>query len=355
MEQNPISVSNTRNTNGNGHASLALVPLSDMQQMAKIGVESNFFGIKKPTEAMALMLIAQAEGKHPATVFSQYHVIQGRPALKADAMLARFQQAGGAVQWMERTDKACAATFSHPQGGKCDIRWTLDDAKRAGLLNGKSNWTQYPRQMLSARVVSEGVRAVFPGVLGGFYTPEEVSQFEASPKAEVFAPRLTDEPQSVQADTVKMWSEQANDVIDVVAEPVEQPRIVSRDMKTGDYKRTEPVRKKQPVAAMDEGADWTRARFIKGNRQDKTSKAGKAYTQWGVFVEIDGAEKAEWLNTINREVGETIDALENGENVLLQVTVDDYGRKLGAIRAADVPEKAEQKAQDAEELDEIPF
>ena len=178
MEQNPHSVSNTRNTNGNGHASLALVPLSDMQQMAKIGVESNFFGIKKPTEAMALMLIAQAEGKHPATVFSQYHVIQGRPALKADAMLARFQQAGGSVQWMERTDKACAATFAHPQGGKCDIRWTLDDAKRAGLLSGKSNWTQYPRQMLSARVVSEGVRAVFPGVLGGFYTPEEVSQFE---------------------------------------------------------------------------------------------------------------------------------------------------------------------------------
>lgn len=334
MESNPNSVSNTRNTNGNGHASLALVPLSDMQQMAKIGVESNFFGIKKPTEAMALMLIAQAEGKHPATVFSQYHVIQGRPALKADAMLARFQQAGGSVQWTERTDKACTATFSHPQGGGCEIRWTLDDAKRAGLLNGKSNWNQYPRQMLSARVVSEGVRAVFPGVLGGFYTPEEVGQFESPApvkyaRPETPAPLLTDEPHEVESD-----------VIDVVAERVE-PKA--------------PIRKKQPVAAMDEGADWTTARFIKANRQDKTSKAGKGYTQWGVFVEIDGAEKAEWLNTINREVGETIDALENGENVLLQITVDDYGRKLGAIRTSDVPSKHEEKAAEVEDLQEIPF
>jgi hypothetical protein len=338
MEQNPQSVSNTRNTNGNGHASLALVPLSDMQQMAKIGVESNFFGIKKPTEAMALMLIAQAEGKHPATVFSQYHVIQGRPALKADAMLARFQQAGGSVQWTERTDKACAATFAHPQGGKCDIRWTLDDAKRAGLLNGKSNWNQYPRQMLSARVVSEGVRAVFPGVLGGFYTPEEVSQFEpvaAAPvsyaRPEPQTPVLTDQPEVVEAEFEE-----------VKPEPVRAAK-------------SEPIRKKQPVAALDEGADWQTARFIKGNRQEKTSKAGKAYKQWGVFVEIDGAEKAEWLNTIDRDLGATVDALAPGENVLLQVKVDDYGRKLGAIRTADVPTKHEEKAQDAEDLDEIPF
>jgi hypothetical protein len=118
------------------------------------------------------------------------------------------------------------------------------------------------------------------------------------------------------------------DIIDVVAERVE-PKA--------------PIRKKQPAAAMEDGADWTTARFIKGNRQDKTSKAGKSYTAWGVFVQIDGAEKAEWLNTIDRDLGETVEALEAGENVLLQVKTDDYGRKLGAIRTADVPSKHEEK------------
>ena len=340
MESNPNSVSNTRNTNGNGHASLALVPLSDMQQMAKIGVESNFFGIKKPTEAMALMLIAQAEGKHPATVFSQYHVIQGRPALKADAMLARFQQAGGAVQWTERSDKACAATFSHPQAGKCEIRWTLDDAKRAGLLGGKSNWNQYPRQMLSARVVSEGVRAVFPGVLGGFYTPEEVSQFEL-PKFES-APRLTDEPVEVIDVTPE--------VIDVTPEPTKVAPLF-------------PKRKKQPAAAMDEGADWETATLI-----EKTTKSGQGakgpWTVWKTTLEMDNGKKL-YPSTFDENIGAVLEECQEGETILVQIAAREYedkktgeikkGYDLKAVARQDVPAKAEDKAQDAEELDEIPF
>jgi hypothetical protein len=341
MESNPNSVSNTRNTNGNGHASLALVPLSDMQQMAKIGAESNFFGIKKPTEAMALMLIAQAEGKHPATVFSQYHVIQGRPALKADAMLARFQQAGGSVQWTERTDKACTATFSHPQGGGCEIRWTLDDAKRAGLLNGKSNWNQYPRQMLSARVVSEGVRAVFPGVLGGFYTPEEVGQFESSAPAkyvrpETPAPLLTDEPQEVESDA-----------IDVVAERVE-PKA--------------PVRKKQPAAAMDQGADWETATLI-----EKTTKSGQGakgpWTVWKATLEMDNGKKL-YPSTFDAELGAVLEECQEGETILVQIASREYtdkngetkkGYDLKAVSRQDVPAKAEDKAAAVEDMDEIPF
>ena len=333
-------MSSTRNTNGNGHASLALVPLSDMQQMAKIGVESNFFGIKKPTEAMALMLIAQAEGKHPATVFSQYHVIQGRPALKADAMLARFQQAGGSVQWTERSDKACAATFSHPQGGKCEIRWTLDDAKRAGLLGGKSNWNQYPRQMLSARVVSEGVRAVFPGVLGGFYTPEEVSQFEA-PKFES-APRLTDEPVEVIDVTPE--------VIDVTPEPTKVAPLF-------------PKRKKQPAAAMDEGADWEAATLI-----EKSTRSGQGakgpWTVWKATLEMDNGKKL-YPSTFDENIGAVLEECQEGETILVQIAAREYedkktgeikkGYDLKAVSRQDVPAKAEDKAAAVEDMDEIPF
>jgi len=50
-------------------------------------------------------------------------------------------------------------------------------AKQAGL-GGKDNWSKYPRQMLRARVLSEGIRATFPGCNTGFYTPEEVQDFE---------------------------------------------------------------------------------------------------------------------------------------------------------------------------------
>ena len=74
-----------------------IVPVTELEAMASHIVKSGLFGLKRQEEAVALMLVAQAEGRHPGTVAAEYHIIQGRPALKADAILARFQQAGGKV------------------------------------------------------------------------------------------------------------------------------------------------------------------------------------------------------------------------------------------------------------------
>lgn len=148
--------------------------------MAAAVAKSGLFGMKTPEQALALMLVAQAEGLHPATAARDYHVIQGRPALRTDAMLARFQSAGGKVEWNVYTDKEVAATFSHAQGGSIQISWTMDMAARAGLA-GKDNWKNYPRAMLRARVISEGIRTVFPGAVVGVYSPEEVQDMEVIP------------------------------------------------------------------------------------------------------------------------------------------------------------------------------
>jgi len=197
------------------------IPLTEMQEMAKIGVESNFYGFKK-SEALVLMLIAQSEGKHPATVFSQYHVIQGRPALKSDAMLARFQQAGGKVEWHDHTNEKVSATFIHPQGGALTVDWDMPRAKEAGLT-GKDNYKKFPRQMLRARVISEGVRAVYPGVLQGMYTPEEVGEFDA-PRT---APRSVKAEQVIEAPVVV-------EPVAVPATPVIEAEVVSNDTSWAD-------------------------------------------------------------------------------------------------------------------------
>jgi hypothetical protein len=161
----------------------ALVPLDDIARMAAAIAKSNLFGIKTAEQAGALMIVAQAEGRHPGIVARDYHIIQGKPALKADAMLARFQEAGGSVQWHKYDHEAVEATFRHPAGGELRIAWTIDDAKRAGLL-GSATWKQYPRAMLRARVISEGIRTIFPGVVAGTYTPEELGDFGAKPPPE---------------------------------------------------------------------------------------------------------------------------------------------------------------------------
>lgn len=168
-----------------------IVSVNDIQTMALAIAKSGLFGMKSPEQAMALMLIAQAEGMHPAIAARDYHVIQGRPALKADAMLARFQAAGGKVEWLKYDDKEVSGKFSHPQGGTATITWTIQQAMAAGLAS-KDVWRQYPRQMLRSRVISEGVKTIYPGVAVGVYTPEEVQDFDAKPpmqevKSEVLA------------------------------------------------------------------------------------------------------------------------------------------------------------------------
>ena len=179
-----------------------MIPVDSVWKMAQSVAASGLFGMKDPNQAMALMLIAQAEGMHPALAARDYHVIQGRPALKADAMMARFQAAGGKVEWKQYTDTAVSAVMSHPSGGAVTIEWTIEMANRAGLTKNPT-WRQYPRQMLRARVISEGIRTVFPGVAVGVYTPEEVQDFAPQREVRDVTPRDVTPQPLVQTDLLK--------------------------------------------------------------------------------------------------------------------------------------------------------
>lgn len=187
-----------------------IIPFQDMTLMADSIAKSNLFGMKNVNEVLALMLVAQAEGLHPATAARDYHIIQGRPALKADAMLARFQQAGGKVEWTDYSDTIVTGIFTHPNGGKLRLSWSIEQATKAGLTKPGSGWAKYPRAMLRSRVVSEGIRSVYPGCVIGTYTPEEVSDFDDKPI------RMKDiTPQSVELPKEIIVHEDEGDLTDL--------------------------------------------------------------------------------------------------------------------------------------------
>lgn len=158
-----------------------LVPFAEMSKMAAVAANSRMFGFKTQDEALAIMLLCQGEGLHPAVALRDYHVISGRPSMKSDAMLARFQQAGGSVKWSQYHETAVSGVFSHPAGGSVEITWTIEQAKAANL-SGKDVWKAYPRAMLRARCISEGIRTVFPACIVGVYTPEEIDAMPAEPR-----------------------------------------------------------------------------------------------------------------------------------------------------------------------------
>lgn len=156
----------------------APVSVPDVMTMADVIVKSGLFpAFKNRESAAAMMLLCRAKGLDPMTAVERYHIVQGRPVMRADAMLGEFVRMGGRVEWHRRDDTEASATFSHPAGGTVTVSWTIEQARKA-KLTGKDIWSQYPRQMLHARCVSEGVRSVLPGATNGLYTPEEAMQME---------------------------------------------------------------------------------------------------------------------------------------------------------------------------------
>lgn len=154
-----------------------IVPFEQMESMASYIVRSKLFGAKDESQAMSLMMLAQAEGCHPMQAIQDFDIVQGRPARKTHSILARFQAAGGSVQWVEITPLRACGIFTHAQGGSLEVEWTFEQAKKIGLT-GKDNWKNYPKAMLRARCIAEGVRAVFPGAIGGMMSVEEAQDTE---------------------------------------------------------------------------------------------------------------------------------------------------------------------------------
>lgn len=170
-----------------------VVPFEQQQTLARAFAQSGLFGIKTPEQALALMALCEAEGMHPAKAIQRYHIVQGRPAMKADTMLAEFQKAGGKVEWREYTDAKVTGVFSHPAGGSVAVSWDMIQAAKAGL-SSKDVWKHYPRSMMRSRCISEGVRAVFPGVVEGIYTPEEMESLPPDGAIEGQSRRVTEAP-----------------------------------------------------------------------------------------------------------------------------------------------------------------
>ncbi len=174
--------------------STALVPIADLERMAVAFAKSAMFGAKTPEQAMALLLLAQAEGVHPAIAMRDFDVIQGKPAKKAEAMQRAFLAAGGKIEWHKYADDGAEATFSHPQGGTIRLGWDAERAKKA-KLSEKEMYGKFARQMYGARVISEGVRKVYPAATSGLYVPEEIRAMPArgqSPSPVASAPAERD-------------------------------------------------------------------------------------------------------------------------------------------------------------------
>lgn len=126
-----------------------------------------------PATAAAIMY-GREVGLPPMTALTQTHVIEGRPAMSAEAMRALVVSQGHELVFDEATGAICTMRARrHGSDHWTTLSWTIDAARSAKLLN-KDNWQKYPRAMLVARCTADICRMVFPDVIHGFRGLEEM-------------------------------------------------------------------------------------------------------------------------------------------------------------------------------------
>jgi hypothetical protein len=138
-------------------------------------------------------------------------VINGRPTIWGDAALALVQSSSVCEFVSEAVegdgDQMVATCIAKRRGypAPSAIKFSVADAKKAGLWGKSGPWTQYPKRMLQLRARGFALRDAFPDVLKGLVTAEEAQDYPTQPEPVVVRPKFTAEP---KATVVKLKADQ---------------------------------------------------------------------------------------------------------------------------------------------------
>jgi len=147
-----------------------------------------FSDIKSAQQAVVKIMAGAEMGISPFAAMSGIHIIQGKPTIGAGLMAARVKGFGKYdYRVLEHTDKVCSIEFGTKVPGS-DIKslgistFTIDDAKKAGT----KNIDRFPKNMLFARAMSNGVKWYTPDIYENpVYVPEEMEQVTEDATAHV--------------------------------------------------------------------------------------------------------------------------------------------------------------------------
>lgn len=140
----------------------------------------------------AAIATARAYGIPDIIGLRNIHVVEGKAELSAAMMTALATRAGHKIEGEFGEDSATAIGERGDNGATMRVTFTLEQAKKAGLLS-KKNWQSYDEDMLWARAVSRLCRRLFADCfLGAVYAPGELEGDDDT--IEATAEELMDEP-----------------------------------------------------------------------------------------------------------------------------------------------------------------
>jgi hypothetical protein len=152
---------------------LTTMNTTDMMNVSKAFYESGMFtDIKSIAQAMVKISAGAEIGIPPFAAMTGIHIIQGKPTIGAGLIASRVKGSGKYdYKVIEASEKVCSIDFFQGANKIGNSTFTIDDAKKALT----KNIDKFPKNMLFARAISNGVKWYCPDIFSGpVYVPEEM-------------------------------------------------------------------------------------------------------------------------------------------------------------------------------------
>ena len=171
---------------------LVLRTMDDAMRFATLVAASDFSPKDfrgKPESCLLAIQHGSEVGLSPMQSLQSIAVINGRPTIWGDAALALVQSSPVCeyvVEHLEGDGDSLTAVCEAKRRGypqSTVVRFSLADAKRAGLAGKAGPWTQYPARMLQLRARGFALRNAFADALRGLITAEEAQDYPATAPA----------------------------------------------------------------------------------------------------------------------------------------------------------------------------
>jgi len=149
------------------------LPISELMNLAKAFAESGMFAdTKSAAQAIVKIQAGQEIGIPPFAAMTGIHIIQGKPTIGAGLIASRLKGSGKYdYRVVEASEKVCSIDFFQGNTKIGNSTFTIEDARKALT----KNIDKFPKNMLFARAISNGVKWYCPDIFSGpVYVPEEM-------------------------------------------------------------------------------------------------------------------------------------------------------------------------------------
>jgi len=287
-------------------------------------------------------------GLAPMQALQNIAVINGKPSVYGDAAMALVQASPvceDVEEYFEHegTPNPVAVCVAKRKGrNPVTSRFSVEDAKRAGLWGKQGPWSAYPKRMMQMRARGFALRDAFPDVLKGMITAEEAQDYpeEAKPRptkditprnpldmltkpAPVEIPAVTNDPAIIEQAFAQ--DQEAADVVEI-SQMVEVPQVMPDYSEivepptgedAGEFKLLLPG-KEQAHSAHATLAEWQDAYE---SIADKTARAGKRPAR-------ERMTALKELKNVNEETLKRVDSVERIRHTAA------YSKRIAALGAA---------------------